>query len=104
MIINENAMMHRKKCLICKSRALFLHLSTQFPQILKSLSAAVRLFDYVLYCHDQFAPFYPPADGILLQTGWHADGPGFKKLAVQDHPTGSQCSSLILFLALFMKI
>lgn len=44
----------------------------------------VRLFDYALYYHDLLTPFYPPADGILLHAGGHAEGPGFKKLAVQD--------------------
>ena len=47
------------------------------------LNAAVRLFDYALDYHDQFAPFYSTADGILLQTGGHAEGSGFKTLAVQ---------------------
>ena len=56
-------------------------------QILESLPAAVRLFDYALYYHDLFSPFYPPADGILLQAGGLAEGPGFKKLAVQDQTT-----------------
>ena len=34
------------------------------------------------------SPFYTPADGILRQTGGHAEGHGFKKIAVQDQTAG----------------